>query len=135
MTPSQAYWAEQPAAVQALQNMPFAEREAYAVQLEAEGYTIDQEIMVDGQDPLAVMINREELGYTWVPSATQPPLEMGPGLTMPGMTSYDPNDPPEGSILTSTAFAVGTDLAADPLVSQAEIQQYVLDQNGVTSST
>jgi hypothetical protein len=135
MTPAQAYWAQQPAAVQALQNMPYDQRPAYAQMLEGEGYTIDQEIMVDGEDPLAVMVNREMLGYTWIPSATQAPLEMGPGLIMAGMPSYNPDAPPPGSIQVSTAFALGTNLASDPLVSQADLQKYVLDQTGASSST
>jgi hypothetical protein len=135
MTPADAYWAEQPAAVQQLRYMPYDQRQAYADQLATQGYVIDQEIMVDGQDPLAVMIHREMNGYTWVPSLNQPTLEEGPGFDEPGLTPYNPNEPPAGSVQVSTAFALGTDLAADPLVSAADAQTYILDQAGASSAT
>jgi hypothetical protein len=37
------------------------------------------------------------MGYTWVPSALQQPVEVAPGLTYAG-ASYDPSKPPAGSI-------------------------------------
>jgi hypothetical protein len=132
MTPADAYWAEQPAAVQALRYMPVEERGTYAEGLAAEGYTIDVPIMVDGQDPLAIMIMREIDGYTWVPSGLQPNIPAGPGMEVPGAVPYNPNDPPPGSIQVSTAFALGTDLAADPCVSAQDVQNYVLNQTPVT---
>ncbi len=135
MTPADAYWAEQPAAVQALRYMPYDQRQGYADQLASEGYTIDEEIMVDGQDPLAVMIQREMNGYTWVPSLNQPALQEGPGFDEPGLTPYNPNEPPPGSVQVSTAFALGTDLASDPLVSASDAQKYILDQAGASSAT
>lgn len=134
MTPADAYWAEQPAAVQALRYMPTDERTTYAEQLASEGYTIDVPIMVDGLDPLATMITREIDGYTWVPSGLQANIPAGPGIDMPGVPAYNPNDPPAGSILVSTAFALGTNMQ-DPVVSQQDMQTYVLDQAGASSST
>ena len=113
MTPADAYWASQPAAVQALRYAPDDQKAAMAQQLASEGYTIDVPIMVWGWDPLATMIQRQEDGYTWVPSALQPSVDIAPGVSMPGQTSYNPNNPPAGSIQVSTAFADGTNIAAD----------------------
>lgn len=109
MTPDQAYWASQPAAVQALQNMPTDQRYEAAQQLASEGYTIDVPIMVDGMDPLATMIQRQIDGYTWVPSALQANIPVGPGIDYPG-PAYDPNNPPPGSIQVTTDFAAGTNM-------------------------
>ena len=95
-----AYWAQQPAAVQQLRNMQdFDQRKTVASQLAAEGYTIDVPIMVWGWDPSKTMAARQSYGYTWVPSALQAPVTAAPGITAPGMTSYDPSNPPAGSIL------------------------------------
>jgi hypothetical protein len=135
MTPADVYWAEQPPAVQQLRYMQTDERAGYAEQLAAEGYTIDVPIMVDGGDPLAVMIQREIDGYTWVPSALQANIPAGPGMDVPGEPEYAPNDPPAGSIQVTTAFALGTDIGADPVVSASDAQNYVLNQAGASSST
>ncbi len=95
-----AYWASQPAAVQALRTMQNPDqRTALATQLANEGYSIDVPIMVWGWDPSIVTSMRQADGYTWVPSALQNPVESAPGL--PGMgtfAAYDPNSPPAGSI-------------------------------------
>lgn len=129
MTPADAYWAAQPPAVQQLRYMEMDERGGYAEQLAAEGYTIDVPIMVDGGDPLAVTIQRLEDGYTWVPSALQQNIPAGPGMDVPGATPYDAGSPPAGSIVVSTAFAIGTDVAADPVVSAQDAQAFVTDQS------
>jgi hypothetical protein len=134
MTPTDAYWAEQPAAVQALRYAPDDEKASMAQQLANEGYTIDVPIMVWGWDPLATMIQRQEDGYTWVPSALQPSVGDAPGVTMPGTTSYNPNDPPAGSIQVSTAFANGTDIAADPVAELWLQGQSTSSSTGATSS-
>jgi hypothetical protein len=95
----QAYWAQQPAAVQQLQTIQSpAERAEVATQLAQEGYTIDVPIMVWGWDPATTTAARESMGYTWVPSADQQPVEVAPGLTYAG-TSYNPAQPPSGSIM------------------------------------
>lgn len=95
----QAYWASQPAAVQALQNITDPnQRTELATQLANEGYTIDVPIMVWGWDPAQVMSLRESYGYTWVPSALQNSVELAPGISSPGLQPYDPNNPPTGSI-------------------------------------
>lgn len=95
-----AYWAAQPPAVQQLRNISDpTQRAATAMQLATEGYTIDYPIMVEGWDPQIATQIREAAGYTWVPSALQQPVEVAPGLTFPGLTTYDPKNPPPGSIM------------------------------------
>jgi hypothetical protein len=94
-----AYWASQPPAVQALQNIDDpAQRAMAAAQLAASGYTIDTPIMVWGWDPSKVTTLRQDMGYTWVPSAFQSPIAAAPGLSANGAQPYDPNNPPTGSI-------------------------------------
>jgi hypothetical protein len=97
-----AYWAKQPAAVQQLREIDnMDERKALAAQLASAGYTIDVPIMVWGWDAGKVMQARESYGYTWVPSALQPNVTAAPGISAPGLTPYDPANPPAGSILLS----------------------------------
>ena len=95
-----AYWASQPAPVQALRTMQDQnQREALASQLASEGYSIDVPIMVWGWDPSVTMTMRQAEGYSWVPSAGQKPVEMAPGLSEMGSTApYNPNQAPSGSI-------------------------------------
>ncbi len=95
-----AYWASQPAAVQALQKIQDpAERATMATQLASEGYSIDVPIMVWGWDPSITTAMRQADGYTWVPSALQNGVEVAPGLPAVGtLAAYDPNSPPAGSI-------------------------------------
>jgi hypothetical protein len=95
----EAYWAAQPAAVQQLQNIddPY-QRAMLAGQLAAEGYSIDTPVMVWGWDPGKTTQLRESFGYTWVPSAMQASVTAAPSITGAGITPYDPNNPPPGSI-------------------------------------
>jgi hypothetical protein len=95
-----AYWAQQPAAVQSLRTTQDPEqRAALATQLASEGYSIDVPIMVWGWDPSVVTGMRQADGYTWVPSALQNPVEAAPGLpTMGTNSAYNPNNAPAGSI-------------------------------------
>ena len=93
------YWSNQPPAVQQLRNIQDqGQRTQLGEQLASEGYTIDVPIMVWGWDPSTTTQLRQSYGYTWVPSALQPPVESAPGITDPGLTPYDPNHPPAGSI-------------------------------------
>jgi len=95
----EAYWAQQPAAVQALQSVEDpGQRTEMAQQLATQGYTIDVPIMAWGWDPSAVTSLRQSYGYTWVPSGFQNPIQSAPGINDPGTTPYDPNNPPAGSI-------------------------------------
>ena len=50
--------------------------------------------MAWGWDPYLVMAMRASYGYTWVPSALQPAVQMAPGLATPGLIPYDPANPP-----------------------------------------
>jgi hypothetical protein len=94
-----AYWAKQPQAVQALRTMSnYAEKTKAAAALAAQGYTIDVPIMVWGWDPAKITTARQSYGYTWVPSALQPDVAEAPGMNLPGMTAYDPKNPPSGSV-------------------------------------
>ena len=89
-----AYWAQQPPAIQALRSMDnFNARAQAASELSAKGYQIDVPIMVWGWDPVGVMTLRQQLGYTWVPSALQPPTEIIPGLMAAGTNSSAPVSP------------------------------------------
>jgi hypothetical protein len=116
MTEGDAYWAQQPAAVQALRYMPQGpEKDALALKLSNQGYSIDTQIMVMGWDPQMTMAAREGFGYTWVPSYGQPAITVQPGISDPYMSSnYNPASPPAGSIPVSLAFALGT--IQNPLV-------------------
>lgn len=95
-----AYWAKQPAAVQQLREIDDSDqRLVVGTQLARQGYNVDVPIMIWGWDAGKVTAMRQSLGYTWVPSALQQPVEAAPGLTGPGITPYDPLHPPPGSIL------------------------------------
>ncbi len=78
------------------------QRATQAAQLAANGFTIDVPIMVWGWDAYLVMTMRQQFGYTWVPSALQPPVTIAPGAAQPGVVAYDPLHPPAGSIKVST---------------------------------
>lgn len=96
-----AYWLAQPAPVRVLKGGNVDSNMTTATNLAVAGYTIDVPIQVWGWDPCLVMKLRVDYGYTWVPSALQPPVNIAPGLTVPGQLSYDPSHPPGGSIKVS----------------------------------
>jgi hypothetical protein len=103
-----AYWATQPPEVQALRHMQGeAERTLKAHELAAQGFAIDVPIMVWQWDPFMTMRARELAGYTWVPSANNAPVELGPGIAFPGLEPYDPANPPVGAIPVTTEWAKG----------------------------
>ena len=94
-----AYWAAQPPAIQQLREIQDPDaRKAAAIQLAQQGYTIDVPIMAWGWDAAKTIEMRKTFGYTWVPSALQQPVTAAPGITGPGITPYDPDHPPVGSI-------------------------------------
>jgi hypothetical protein len=95
-----AYWAKQPAAIQALREIDDPDKRlVLGTQLAHQGYSIDVPIMIWGWDAGKVTAMRQSFGYTWVSSALQQPVQAAPGLTGPGITPYDPLHPPVGSIL------------------------------------
>lgn len=76
--------------------------------ISADGKTaiiVDANIDAMGADPLLEQADRQEDGYTWVPSMIQPNVPVPPGVNFPGVTPYDPNNPPAGSIKVSTNIA------------------------------
>ena len=100
-----AYWLHQPAEVRALRDMS-AGRGDRALALAIKGFTIDVPIMAYNWDPWKVMNLRVQYGYTWVPSALQPPPANAPGFMAPqGIQPYDPNNPLPGSIKVSNNIA------------------------------
>ncbi len=116
VTEEDAYWNAQPAAVQALRNMPDgAAKDKLALNLANQGYSVDTQIMVWGWDPQMTMTVRQNQGYSWVPGYGQANIPVGPGLSMPdNPNTYNPGNAPVGAIQVSTAFAVGT--VQNPLV-------------------
>lgn len=97
------YWDSQPPEVRRLEVEPDQKtRSSMAEALAKNGYRIDVPVMVYHWDPFQVMAIRKMYGYTWVPSALQPNIEIAPGLTSHGLTPYDPASPPVGSIKVST---------------------------------
>lgn len=94
-----AYWSKQPAAVQQLREIQdMSQRQTLGAQLAAQGYQIDNAVMIWGWDAGATTALRQSMGYTWIPAANQPNISAAPGITGPGITPYDPNHPPAGSI-------------------------------------
>ena len=100
---NQIYWSHQPPEIQQLRTLSDSNLLlSRAMQLAAIGFLVDVPIMIWGWDPLKVMQMRQSYGYTWVPSAMMPPVQMAPGVSMPGATPYDPSAPPAGAIRVST---------------------------------
>lgn len=66
---------------------------------------IDDEIMVQGQDPPTIMSLRLQYGYVWTPRADQPPILVPPLESYPGEPSYDPT-------ATATHIVSSVDAAA-----------------------
>jgi pyruvate/2-oxoglutarate dehydrogenase complex dihydrolipoamide acyltransferase (E2) component len=94
-----AYWAQQPPAIQQLRNIQDPDqRKLIGEQLASEGYSIDVPIMIWGWDAAKITAARESYGYTWVPSALQQPLSAAPGIQSPALTPYNPDHAPAGSI-------------------------------------
>lgn len=96
-----AYWLHQPPVVRGVDAVRGVVDSSKAVDLAAKGYVIDTAIMIWGWSPYKTMLLRQQYGYTWVPSALQPPVLIIPGIGVPGMMPYDPFNPPKGSIKVS----------------------------------
>lgn len=116
-----AYWASQPPEVQALMDLPEADKGILAKELADKGYRIDVPIMLWNWDPLATMVTRRNQGFTWVPSANMRPVEVGPGLSFPGKPMYDPNIP-AGGIKVTIEWAKGFEHTSPWMQGQAPEQ-------------
>lgn len=141
-----AYWPAQPPEVQALQNMPIAQRPAAAQALAIQGYIVDVPIMVQGSDPYITMMWRAAAGYDWVPSALQRSA-CAPGVNNSAIAPnapfcpYDPAHPPAGAITVSTAplapFLPPTPTPAAPAQSPVGSDtgaQFQVTINGIVQS-
>ena len=107
-TETDAYWASQPEAVRVLRTIQDpVERGNMGLKLAQEGYIIDPNIMIHGWDPYMTMKIRKEEGYTWIPAVGQNGIPVSPGISFPGLPSYDPHNPPPGAVRVTTDFAVG----------------------------
>lgn len=98
------YWAKQPPEVQQLRYIDDPdERWKIGGELLAKGYKLDVPIMLWGWSPETTTGLRQAYGYTWVPHAMQESIKIAPGLSMPGVEAYDPNNPPPDSIIVDTS--------------------------------
>ncbi len=103
-----AYWATQPKEVQVLRTIDDpAERAEMGQKLANQGFIIDPNIMIHRWDPYMTMKIRQGEGYTWIPAVGQNGIPVSPGLDFPGLPSYEPNNPPPGSVRVTTDFAIG----------------------------
>lgn len=101
-----AYWKSKPLEIQAahaekVKHNDLDQTTTYTA-LAIAGFIIDKPIMVDNMDPYKITALRLAYGFTWVPSALMPNIQIAPGLGgLPGSVLYDPSKPPPGSILVS----------------------------------
>lgn len=142
-----AYWLSFPPEVQALQSLSAGSQEretaAEAVALAGKAY-IDVPIHVWGWSPYLTMLIRQSAGYTWIPNALQANVPTVPGADLPGLTPYDPKNPPPGSIKVSTNIAdfppftpqlPTTPATSEPLVGALMFGNVYAYGPGVWSST
>lgn len=109
---NEIYQASKPPVVRALFAMPSGDpRDQLAAQLAQQGYLIDVPIDMWNWDAVTTMSTRQMYGFTWVPSALQPPLNgaVGTGPVPPGSikvstnaADYPPFDPPPPLPVQST---------------------------------
>lgn len=100
-TPDQfnaAYLAAQPLNVQLILKSTDPNSSARLAALAGQP-SIDPQIILAGRDAYWTMWARQMYGYTWVPALGQPPIQVVPGQFLEGYPSYDPNNPPAGSII------------------------------------
>lgn len=125
-----AWWAAQPKAVKALQTMQNqTERIATALQLASKGYVIDVPIAVWSWSPWITTQARKQYGYTWVPSALQPPVLLQPGLTLQGFQPYEPGIIPSGAIPVTLDMDLLPHIFA-PMPSSAAAQEVAAEVAG-----
>lgn len=101
-----AYWKSRPLEIQKahaekVEHNDLDQTVTYTA-LAIAGFIIDKPIMIDNMGPYNIMLLRLAYGFTWVPSALMPNIQIAPGLGgLPGSALYDPSKPPPGSILVS----------------------------------
>src|SRR5579871_1331723 len=102
-----AYTASRPPQVRKIQELDnLGDRMTIAADLATMGYLIDVPIDVYGWDPFNTMTLRKSFGYTWVPSALAPGVQIAPGVGQPGtLRPYDPTRPGPNSIKVSLDLA------------------------------
>ena len=73
--------------------MPYTDRLNLCITLATGGMVVDPQIDADNGDPWGTMTTREQYGYTTVPALLQklPAVFLPPGITVPGVPSYDPS--------------------------------------------
>lgn len=96
------YRAAQPTA---LQGYPFNSAQLEELAADPANYVIDLVIMGWGWSPYQVMSLRLSQNEDWSPNADQANIPIAPGVNFPGSPSYDPKDPPVGSISNSLNLA------------------------------
>jgi len=100
----ETYWAAQPPQIRVLKNLNEPALSTAAKDAADKGFLVDVPIHVWKWRPWLVMTLREQSGLTWVPSANQPPLNLAGDALKFGFAgrTYEPNNPPPGSIRVST---------------------------------
>jgi hypothetical protein len=94
------YWESQPPQMQPLRTSPGL---VLALSLATQGFKVVRAIGVNGDSPSWTMKISAGLGYTWLPTLlNNPTVQVAPGDVEPGMVSYDPNNPPPGSVKVSS---------------------------------
>jgi len=78
-------------------------------ELAKQGCTVDFVVDVWGWPFDFTMDSRQRFGYTWVPAAHMPAIEIAPGLAMPDRPAYDPDKPPIGAILVAETIAANAE--------------------------
>lgn len=104
---TEIYWASKSPAINAARQADGADKAAafYAIAASVmskpagsvgQGDLVDVPIMVWGWDPVLTMQLRQQDGYTWVPSALAPPVQVAPGIVQAGRLTYSttPPNPP-----------------------------------------
>lgn len=101
-----AFWKAQPPPVQKLQTIDDLEqRKMIAAVLADLNYRVHVPIMVWGWSAYSVMSLAAGFGYTWLPVAGEVPVQMAPGISMPGtLQPYDPKFPSPRAIKVSLDF-------------------------------
>lgn len=92
------FWLYFPVEVRALRDMEPSERFVYAMDLLARGFLLVGDVMIFEVDPITYINLCFNQGYRWVTAWGDPTVPVAPGITFPGMPSYDPAAPPKRSI-------------------------------------